>query len=77
MQLKLYGISSIYQKFLQKSKLTKKIEKKILKQKEINSYNLSEILFEVNNTINMKSKFDEINNIIKRKFENAAILFSI
>ena len=25
----------------------------------------------------MKSKFDEINNIIKKSFENAAILFSI
>ena len=56
----------------------KKLREKILKKKEINLYNLSEILFEVNNTINMKSKFDEINNIIKKEsFENAAILFSI
>lgn len=69
----------IYQKFSSKVKIDqKKLREKILKQKEINSYNLSEILFEVNNTINMKSKFDEINNIIKKEsFENAAILFSI
>ena len=69
----------IFKKFSSKIKIDEsKLKEKILKRKNINSYNLSEILFEVDNTVDLKSKFLEIENAIKNEsFENAAILFSI
>ena len=69
----------IYKKFSSKIKIDQeKLKDKISKKKEINSYNLSEILFEVNNTIDLKNKYSQIKKIIENEsFENAAVLFSI
>ena len=69
----------IFKKFSSKIKIDQsKLKEKILKRKNINSYNLSEILFEVDNTVDLKNKFLEIENAIRNEsFENAAILFSI
>ena len=69
----------IYKKFSSKIKIDKnKLREKILKKKEIDSYNLSEILFEVKNSEDLRSKYSQIKNTIQNEsFENAAILFSI
>ena len=71
----------IFQKFRSKIKIDKtKLKEKILSNKENNlkSYNLSEILFEVNENENLNDKYKKIINDIQTKgFENSALIYSV
>lgn len=71
----------IFSKYSNKIKIDeKKIKEKILRSsnKELKSYNLSEILFNVEQGIDYKKKFENIKNtILKEGFENAALMYSI
>ena len=69
----------IYQKFIKNVKIDEiKIRESILKKEFIDEYLLSEIVFNVENKINIKSKFDTIESSIKKNgFEKTALTFSI
>ena len=61
---------------IDKDNLRKQITKK--KDKEIKSYLLSEIVFNVDEKLNLESKYNQIKeDIIEKGFDNAALLHSI
>tara|TARA_B100000161_G_C33538329_1_gene409463 strand:+ start:278 stop:1216 length:939 start_codon:yes stop_codon:yes gene_type:complete len=70
----------IYSKFFENVKIDKeKLKEKIIKnnKKGINSYLISEILFNVNNKNDLEIKYNEIvKSINNNGFENAALTFS-
>ena len=70
----------IYSKFFENVKIDKeKLKEKIIKnnKKGINSYLISEILFNVNNKNDLEIKYNEIvKSINNNGFENAALSFS-
>jgi len=71
----------IFAKFSKKIKIDKaKLKEKILKNntKELKSYLMSEIVFEVSQNENLENQYKKIINSVKKNgFENAAIKFSI
>ena len=71
----------IVQKFRSKIKINKtKLKEKILNNKEndLKNYNLSEILFEVDENENLNDKYNKIINEIQTKgFENSALIYSV
>jgi len=79
--IELFWNQLIYQKFSSQIKINKKqIKEDILKKdkSEINEYLLSEILFNVENNLESKSKFEIILKSIKENgFSNTANIFSI
>ena len=71
----------IFFKFQQKIKIDKdNLRKKIIekKNKEIKSYLLSEIVFNVDENSSLESKYNQIKkNIMEKGFDNTALLYSI
>ena len=69
----------IYAKFHKRINLNKEeLRKEILKRQDINSYDLSEILFEVSKSEDLEKKYKEIKKLIEEEsFENASIIFSV
>ena len=69
----------VYNKFNKNIKIDKKmIKKEILKKTKQNEYLLSEIIFRIENKIELNEKFKKIKNEIKIKgFENSALRNSI
>ena len=69
----------IYAKFHKKINLNKEeLRKEILKRQDINSYDLSEILFEVSKSEDLEKKYKDIKKLIEEEsFENASIIFSV
>ena len=69
----------IYEKYKTKVKINKsKLENEISKKKEQSVFLLSEIVFNIDKSENLKKKINIINNDIKNKgFENAALIHSI
>ena len=69
----------IYEKYFSKVKINKKkLREQIVSQKKQSLFNLSEIIFNIENKENYKEKLEIIKNEINTKgFENAALIYSI
>ena len=69
----------IYEKYFSKVKINKKkLREEIVSQKKQYLFNLSEIIFNIENKENYKEKLEIIKNEINTKgFENAALIYSI
>ena len=69
----------IYEKYFSKVKINKKkLREQIISQKKQSLFNLSEIIFNIENKENYEEKLEMIKNEINKKgFENAALLHSI